>query len=194
MEQSMTRSRFTKLLVPVVFSVALAGCTVVDHVRTDFSLLNAHNAYNVKNYTVAADEYRKAAALGSGEGAFMLGQMYLNGEGFKKDTSTGMQWIRQASDLNYPAADLSLGLWTLSGVNGIRRNSAEGAQLILNAAQAGDPDAMVTMGYLYMKGRGVKRDSFQASDWFQRASAAGATVQPELLTLRGVQRKMGIQS
>ena len=189
----MSTSRFTKLSVAIIFAAAVAGCTVVDQVKTDLSLSSAHRAFDSKNYSAAVDYYRQAAESGSGEGAYWLSDLYLDGKGVKKDIPTGVKWMQTASERNYLPADLSIGLWTIGGSNGIRKDATKGAQLILKAAQAGEPTSMVTMGYLYMKGTGVKRNAAQALEWFQKANAAGAVVTPDLLTLRGVERKMGVK-
>ena len=174
----------------MVFTAAVAGCTVVDQVKTDLSLSSAHTASDSGNYAASVDYYRKAAESGSGEGAYWLSDLYLQGKGVKKDSVAGVKWMQTASERNYLPADLSIGLWTISGSYGIRKDAAKGAKIILKAAQAGEPTSMVTMGYLYMKGTGVKRNAAQALEWFQKANAAGAVVTPDLLTLRGVEKSM----
>ena len=193
MENIMSISRVTKLSLALVFVTFVAGCVVVDKVKYDFVLLNAEKAVESGNYSSAADQYRKAAELGSGEGAFWLSELYLGGKGVKKDTPSGLKWMQTASDRNYLPAQVMIGFWTLSGSNGIRKDETRGAQIMLKAAEAKQPIAMAAMGYLYMRGTGVKRNAAQALDWFQRANAAGFFVPHELLTLPGVEKTMGVK-
>lgn len=187
----MSVSRFIKLSIALVFVTAVAGCTVVEQVKGDYLLMNAQTAYDAENFAVAADYFRKAADAGSGEGAYRLSSLYLDGKGVQKDIPTGVKWMQEASDRQYLPADISIGLWTIKGSHGIRKDRAKGVQIILKAAQAGEPVAMFLMGGFYRNGTGVKRNSAQALEWFQKAQAAGLPVRPELLTLRGVERRTG---
>lgn len=45
---------------------------------------------------------------------------------------------------------------------------------VLKAAQDGDPDAQVAMGYMFFKGEGVAQDRREAARWFGLASDAGS--------------------
>ena len=193
MGKIMSLSRISKISIAFALAISAAGCAVVDRVKTDLALENAYTAYQAGRYTEAVNIYRETANAGSGEAAYWLSLMYLNGKGVKKDTAAGVNLMRQASQQHYLPADVSIGLWTLGGVHGVRRDAAEGARIILGAAQAGEPNAMRIMGSLYMKGRGVKPDANQALEWFKKANAAGVPVDPNLLTLSGVQKKMAVR-
>ena len=48
---------------------------------------------------LAAECFRKAAALGHAEARFRLGYCYLDGLGVPEDDAQGMSWIRKAADL-----------------------------------------------------------------------------------------------
>lgn len=193
MGKIMSLSRISKISIALALAVSVAGCTVVDRMKTDLALQNAQDAYAEGRYAESANIYRELANTGNGEAAFQLSNMYLNGQGVQKDRAAGVQWMEKASQDNFHLADLSIGLWTMGGLNGFHRDQAKGAQIILGAAQAGQPEAMIAMGYLFMKGRGVKPDANQALEWFQKAKMAGSPVDPDLLTLGGVQKKMGVR-
>lgn len=188
----MPASRFLKLFIVLVASI-VTGCTVVDRVKSDFSLIDAHKAYHAEDYTTASNHLLKGAELGSGEAAYLLSDLYLTGKGVKKDVPTGVKWMREASERNYLPADVSIGLWTIGGLKGIKKNPVEGAERILKAAQAGESEAMMTMGSLYMKGAGVTRSAEQALHWFQKAEKAGVAVDPGLLTIQGIEKNMRIR-
>lgn len=49
----------------------------------------------------AAEWYRKAADQGSADGEYGLGQMYLKGEGVKKDEAQGRRYIERAAAKNH---------------------------------------------------------------------------------------------
>lgn len=49
----------------------------------------------------AAEWYQKAADQGSADGEYGLGQMYLKGEGVKKDVEQGLRYIERAAAKNH---------------------------------------------------------------------------------------------
>ena len=57
-----------------------------------------------KNYSIAVDFYRKAAAANDPEGMFMLGECYNNGHGVEKNNETGHFWLSKAVALGHPNA------------------------------------------------------------------------------------------
>ncbi|HTB83611.1 MAG TPA: tetratricopeptide repeat protein [Candidatus Sulfotelmatobacter sp.] len=66
-------------------------------------------------------------------------------------------------------AQFELGMIYLRG-QGMPVDAATGAQLILQSALRGNPQARLQMGMLYFEGRGVKQDEDEALKWFQQAA------------------------
>jgi TPR repeat protein len=72
---------------------------VFPSVYTDL-LFNAKTAYSGGKYDVAAPLMKKAACAGDKESQWMLGHMYLLGQGVERDDLAGYSWIRVAAEFN----------------------------------------------------------------------------------------------
>ncbi len=56
---------------------------------------------------------------------------------------------------------------------GVRQDFEQSAYWFEKAANAGDPEAQMEMGYLYQAGIGVTRDLVRAANWYQLAASNG---------------------
>ena len=63
-------------------------------------LYNAKTAYENKRYDEAFPLMQKAACAGDKESQWMLGHMFLLGQGVARDDFTGYAWIKVAAELN----------------------------------------------------------------------------------------------
>ena len=68
-----------------------------------------------KNYSQAADWYRKAAAQGDAKAQLNLGSMYDSGEGVPQNYSQAADWYRKAAEQGDAKAQLYLGLKYYNG-------------------------------------------------------------------------------
>lgn len=66
----------------------------------DDLLLNAKTAYQAKRYDEAFPLMKKAACTGDKESQWMVGHMYLLGQGVARDDFTGYAWIKVAAEFN----------------------------------------------------------------------------------------------
>jgi hypothetical protein len=66
----------------------------------DDLLRNSKTAYQAKSYDEAFPLMKKAACTGDKESQWMLGHMYLLGQGTARDDLTGYAWIKVASEFN----------------------------------------------------------------------------------------------
>jgi hypothetical protein len=64
----------------------------------DDLLFNSKTAYQAKKYDEAFPLMKKAACTGDKESQWMLGHMYLLGQGVARDDFTGYAWIKVASE------------------------------------------------------------------------------------------------
>lgn len=69
--------------------------------------------------------YQKAAAQGEAGGEFGLGQMYLKGEGVKKDFEQGRMYIQRAADKNYLNAAILMREMYKKGGSGVTADPVE---------------------------------------------------------------------
>jgi len=72
---------------------------VFPSVYTDL-LFNSKTAYQAQKYDEAFPLMKKAACAGDKESQWMLGHMYLLGQGVARDDFTGYAWIKVASEFN----------------------------------------------------------------------------------------------
>lgn len=175
-----------KLLLIVSLSALASGCAVVDHVKSSIAIDQAERAYVAGEHRSAATAYRTSAEAGGGYGSYMLAWMYLDGEGVPRSQEEGRHWMQRAANQGYPAANYTLGVWSLRGMHGVKRDDTAGVIYLRKAADANDSDAMFLMGMLYARGMGVQADAAEALHWFELAEAYGYEVDSQLLTPEGV--------
>ena len=72
---------------------------VFQSVYTDL-LFNSKTAYQSKRYDEAFPLMKKASCAGDKESQWMLGHMYLLGQGVARDDFTGYAWIKVAAEFN----------------------------------------------------------------------------------------------
>ncbi len=173
-------------VVALLGAVLLSGCAAVDKIKADSSERDAEKSYAARDYTGAAEAYRRSADLGSGYGQYMLSWMYAGGQGVKKDRGEAMHWMQKAADSGYPAANFTLGVRTLRGEWGLKKDPAAAAGYFRKAADAEDDISMFYLGMMHMRGIGVPPDAKEALRWFRMAKAHGYSVDQRLLSEEGV--------
>ncbi len=101
-----------------------------------------------------------------------IGQLYLAGDGLKKDYGEAMRWFRRAAD-----GGSSVGMWKVGILNengwGVHKDRKEAKNWYTKAADAGEDRANLSIGLLYQRGWGVPKDYVEAIKWYQKASAGG---------------------
>lgn len=118
--------------------------------------------------TDAERRLRSAADRGDLDAMHSLGWAHLY-----KSISGTRRRLEPRSDLDTRAVewlDLAMCLRNDPGFAGDR---AVGEQLLRRAAAAGYARSMTALGYMYRKGRGVRRDHAAALDWFKQAHEGG---------------------
>ncbi len=138
-------------------------------------------AYAAKNYAEALSAYRKAAEAGGKHSQFMLANMYLAGEGVKRDPEQYLAWMRQSAGNGYPPANYLMGMVSL------RSNPAAAAKHFMRAAEGEHGAAMHMLGLMYAGGTGVPQSEAEALRWFRMAAAQGIPVQKGFMTEAGLQ-------
>jgi TPR repeat protein len=139
-----------------------------------------------RDYSRAIALFRQAAEQGNADGALLLGRMYADGEGVPKDIGQAVTWYRMAAEEGNRYARSSLmslfyfgqfdpvetstgGPWWRNLV----RQAEEEKQAYwrtFDAANRGDADAMIQLGFDYLMGVGVARNSLFAQAEFREAA------------------------
>ncbi len=114
---------------------------------------------------------RKGSQAGNAE--YLLGMMYMAGDGVPKDINRAVGCFLKASDEGVPAAMSLLGRAHLQGQLGFEKDTAQGLALLQKAANKGDANASMFLGHLYAKGADVAQSLPKAMEWYQQAATAG---------------------
>ena len=119
----------------------------------------------------AAEWYRLASKRGEARALAALGLMAMDGRGMDKNPAQGRAWLEEAARKGEPAASYNLALLLLA--TGKQADLLRAVALLRTAAEAEVADAQHALGSLYLKGRGVPRDTAEAARWFFRAAGNG---------------------
>jgi TPR repeat protein len=119
----------------------------------------------------AAEWYRLAAKRGDARALAALGLMAIDGRGMDKDPAQGKAWLEDAARKGEPAASYNLALLLLT--TGTQADLLRAVALLRTAAEAEVADAQHALGALYLRGRGVTRDTAEAARWFLKSAGNG---------------------
>ncbi len=130
-------------------------------------LESARRAYQQKDYATAFKELTPLAEQGNAEAQFILGKMYLKGEGVIKDPSQAIKWFRASGAQGDANAQFFLGSFYLLP----HRNIAEGAKWLRLSAEQGNQDAQWLLGKALLQGdKDLPKDPVHAEMWLQLAA------------------------
>jgi class 3 adenylate cyclase len=127
-----------------------------------------------KQFSQAAELYRKACDGGERKGCNNLGLMYYNGEGVAKDPNRAADLYRRACEAGGVGGCLNLASMYLQG-DGLPRDPNRAANFYQRACDAGAPPGCTRLGLMYSNGEGVAKDPNRAADLFQHACDGGGS-------------------
>lgn len=145
--------------------------------------------------------YQRARQNGSEKGLYRLGILYLYGnDRMAANISQARRYLSEAAALDDEQAQQHLteldagasgepGPMILADRAFAAGHAESAADLLLEAAKAGNADAQTRLAWCYESGRGVDRDLQQAVVWFQQAAKQG---QGEAMYALAVMRKTGV--
>ncbi len=115
---------------------------------------------------------KKKAEAGDAGAQFILGGMYIRGEGAPKDAAKAVEWYEKAAAQGNNRAQLFLGLMYDQG-DGVPKDASKAVEWYQKAAAQGDADAQFMLGLADEIGEGVSRDLVRAYAWHNLAAAQG---------------------
>ena len=185
---------FTLFFFMVFFVSACAP--LKDKIKSDISAIKAYGyiekadtMYEEANYAGALEQYRIAAEHGSPRAQYLLGRMYVQGEGTAPDREKAVKWIQKAALNGYNAASFDMGLRYLTG-DGVSASYDKSLMHFKRAAKKEHELSMYFLGTAYAFGWGLQPDAEEALRWFRMAHAYGYPVQSNLLSKSGVMEYM----
>lgn len=125
-----------------------------------------------KDYTKAAEWYRKAAEQGNAPAQNNLGDMYFYGKNIPQDYAKAVHWYTQAAKRGYIPAQNYLGLMYYYG-KGVPQDYKKAIYWYTQAAEWGCAPAQFMLGSMYCNGQGVTQDYTKAAEWFRKAAEQG---------------------
>ena len=98
---------------------------------------------------------------------YLIGMMYLRGEGTSKNEEKAIENLTKASEKNVPSAQFILGELYYSGIY-VDQNTQEAFKNFKNAAETGHQIAQYMIGYSYENGYGVTQNKQEAVRWYKK--------------------------
>ena len=126
------------------------------------------DAWQKADYAGAVAIWRPLAENGDADAAFNLGQAYRLGRGVQTNLGAAQTWFERAARDGHLDAQTTLGLMLFQ--NG---NQTGGLRWLRQAADKGDPRAMLVYGTALFNGDGVTQDPVLGYAFVSRAAAQG---------------------
>lgn len=128
--------------------------------------------YNKGDFAHAYSVCHRDAGLGDPGAQFILGRMFEQGEGVKRDEKRALAWYLKAARQGYDFAQYYVGHMYYKGL-GTKRDYHEAYLWTLKAAHQGFVPAYYNLGLQYQYGDGVKQNPVQAVSWYRKGASAG---------------------
>lgn len=159
-----------------LFNRAMAG-----NRDAQFELAEIYMQSENEDYVALAEEWAlKAAQLGHVEAMYWLGEGYTfyakdmleeDSEEAKTYFEHAYRWLEQASKHKHPAAILELSNFYRRG-DVVEKDVAKSVELVKQAAELGEVQAMRDLVCIYEHGLGVEINEAKADEWSEKAKAA----------------------
>lgn len=133
-------------------------------------------AWQRADYADAVAIWRPLAEKGDPDAAFNLGQAYRLGRGVPTNLAVAKTWFERSAEKGHVDAQTTLGLLLFQ--NG---DQAEGLRWLKNAAEKGEPRALLVYGTALVNGDGLTQDPVLGYAYVSRAAAQGLAPAKETL-------------
>lgn len=165
--------------------LAIALAALLSYSTAYAGLEEGRAAYQREDYRAAFAEFQPLAEQGNLRAQAMIGWMYAQGLGVRKNAKEALKWLQRAgsADGNPDSAKAqhNLGVMYENGL-GVTRDLKKAAYWYSRGAQNGDPSAQSNLGTLYLDGSGVEKDPSKGIFWLTKAAEQG---DPEAYTNLG---------
>ena len=132
------------------------------------SVKSGIDAWQRSDYSGAVAIWRPLAEKGDADAEFNLGQAYRLGRGVPTNLAAAKTWFERAAAQGHVDAQTTLGLLLFQ--NG---NQGEGLKWLKQAADQGEPRALLVYGTALVNGDGVTQDPILGYAYVSRAAAQG---------------------
>jgi TPR repeat protein len=160
-----------RLLVGAVLAVVLAaaGQAAADPVEDSLAAIQR------RDFAAAFKLIQPVAEAGNARAQYILGLLYLNGQGVTQDYGLSLTWGRKSAEQGFPPGRDQMVNNYLNG-RALPQDYGPVAKTCLELAVAGQVKGQECLGFMYLHGDGVALDGAQALLWFKKASDQGSSV------------------
>src|ERR1700688_4817452 len=116
-----------------------------------------YGLYQRGMYKSAFDLASKRAPAGDTKAMTMLGELYANALGVKRDFAKAADWYKRPADAGAREAMFALAMLRLEGRGGAP-NREEAVKLLASSAKLGNPKAAYNLALLYLDGQTLPQD------------------------------------
>mmetsp|Transcript_88198 Transcript_88198/g.234512 ORF Transcript_88198/g.234512 Transcript_88198/m.234512 type:complete len:350 (+) Transcript_88198:34-1083(+) len=124
-----------------------------------------------RDATTAAQHYAEAVAGDDLHAAVKLARLHLAGDGVERDLKTATDLLRKPANKGIPEAQLAFGLLQIQG--GTPGERKRGLEMVEQAAEGGNTQAMHLLGASLVEGFWGTKDEAKGLPWLQKAAASG---------------------
>jgi TPR repeat protein len=133
-----------------------------------------YGAYQRGMYKTAFDlAMNRAQYNGDPKAMTMLGELYANAMGVKRDYARAAEWYKKAADAGDREAMFALAMMRLAGRGGTTTNREEAVKLLASSAKLGNPKAAYNLALIYLEGQTLPQDVRRAAELLRVAADAG---------------------
>ena len=151
------------------FSALLIGLSATATARAN----QCGDAFDRKDYMLAAVLCRAEADIGDAEAQYTLGFMYESGKGVAESDVEAAKWYHKAATQDVTEAQFRLGQLYYTGQVVYPPNYAEAVKWIRKAAVKGHAHAQTLLGLVYEEGWAVPQDYLAAANWYRKSMEQG---------------------
>jgi TPR repeat protein len=144
------------------------------------------DAWQRSDYSGAVAIWRPLAEKGDADAEFNLGQAYRLGRGVPTNLAAAKTWFERAASQGHLDAQTTLGLLLFQ--NG---EQPEGLKWLKQAAEQGEPRALLVYGTALVNGDGITQDPILGYAYVSRAAAQG--LEPAKQTLAQLDKLMPLE-
>lgn len=132
----------------------------------------ANMSFQSHRYEEARCYIVPAANAGNAEAQHNLAQLYLNGQGVRRDVSKAVEWMEKAAKQDYEPSATSLGSMFESGTV-VPKDPKRALTWMMASARLGNAESQVYVGSQYETGERVAQDMVQAAKLYMLAARQG---------------------
>lgn len=123
-----------------------------------------------KEFKIAYEWYQKAAEKGSDLALLNIGDLYRDGQYVNKNPSEALKYYQKII-----AKGNSKGMNRIASMYYVNKDTIKAFEWYNKAAQKNDALGLSWVGYMFLHGQGVKKDSTKARYYLEKALALGGT-------------------